>query len=93
MNEEEDCDELKSDLRESCIFISEISLLKKKYTHTKNKNTEWGKNRMEFTNTMIKAEPDEICKTSPPTHMVLNISFVFSWRKSIYTGLEQFEGE
>ncbi len=41
MNEEEDCDELKSDLRESCIFISEISLLKKKYTQTKN--TEWGR--------------------------------------------------
>uniref|UniRef100_A0A8C1X2I2 NF-kappa-B inhibitor alpha n=1 Tax=Cyprinus carpio TaxID=7962 RepID=A0A8C1X2I2_CYPCA len=39
-SEEEDCDELKSDLRESSIFISEISLLKK-YTHKTQNEGEW----------------------------------------------------
>lgn len=47
INEKEECDELKSDLRESCIFISEISLLKKKkYTHKTKNEGEWNSQTM-----------------------------------------------
>ncbi len=76
---EEDCDELKSDLRESCIFISEISLLKKNIHKQKTQN-EGESNGIHKHDD--KAEPDEICKTSLPTHMVQSIFVFFSAEKN-----------
>ncbi len=77
---EEDCDELKSDLRESCIFISEISLLKKNIHKQKTQN-EGESNGIHKHDD--KAEPDEICKTSLPTHMVQSIFVFFFQQKKI----------
>ncbi len=64
----------------SCIFISEISLLKKNIHKQKTQN-EGESNGIHKHDD--KAEPDEICKTSLPTHMVQSIFVFFFQQKKI----------